>query len=104
MSVQLETKAIETPKGTADGISLKWESFSLLLIGAPKGFLACCIFDIDMIDGFGKPAALVKSAPDSPIGTLDNMVTLPLMKVNRHGKELGLEEGMPVGEALELLF
>ena len=104
MAVNLETKAISTPKGLAEGISLKWESFSLLLIGAPKGFLACCIFDIDIIDQFGKPAALVKSSPDSPIGTLDNMLTLPLMKVNAKAAELGLEEGMPVASALELLF
>ncbi|MFC1474685.1 DUF1805 domain-containing protein [bacterium] len=104
MSVSLETKSIETSKGTADGMRLQWESFSLLLIGAPKGFLACCIFDIDMINQFGKPAALVESTPDKPIGTLDNMVTLTLMSVNPEGATLGLRPGMPVMEALELLF
>lgn len=104
MPVNLETKSIETSKGTAEGVSLKFEPFSLLLIGAPKGFLACCIFDIDLINDFDMPAALVKSGPKTPIGTLDNMVTLPLMKVNAKAAALGLEEGMPVMKALELLF
>jgi uncharacterized protein YunC (DUF1805 family) len=104
MSVILETKAIQTSKGTAEGMAMKWSSFSLLLIGAPKGFLACCIFDIDIIDRFGKAAALVRSGPDKPIGTLDNMVTLDLMTVNKQAAALGLKEGMPVMEALELLF
>lgn len=104
MAVQLETKPIQTSKGVAEGMKLKWESFSLLLIGAPKGFLACCIFDLDIINKFGKPAALVESGPAKPIGTLENMVTLSLMTVNEQGAALGLKPGMPVMEALELLF
>jgi len=39
MSVILESRAIKTSKGIAEGINLKWESFSLLLIGAPRDFL-----------------------------------------------------------------
>jgi len=104
LSVHLETKPIETAKGTAEGMVLQWESFSLIAIGAPKGFLTCCIFDLDRINQFGKPAALVESTPDCPIGTLENMVTLNLMAVNSEAEALGLKVGMPVSKALELLF
>ncbi len=104
MSTKTETIPIQTSKGIADGMSLKWDSFSLLVIGAPKGMLLCCIFDIDVINSFGKPAALVQSGPDKPIGTIENMLTLPLMKVNEQAALLGLRVGMSSRDALELLF
>lgn len=100
----LETVSIQVAGGVAEAMKLAWSGFSLLLIGAPKGFLACCIFDIEMINRFDKAAALVESAPGKPIGTLDNMVTLKLSTVNDKAAALGLKPGMPVMEALELLF
>lgn len=103
MSV-LETRQIVVNGGVAEGMKLAWEGFSLLLIGAPKGFLACCIFNLEIINRFDKAAALVDSAPGKPIGTLDNMVTLTLSTVNENAAALGLKPGMPVMEALELLF
>ena len=104
MAVNLETRPIATSRGIAEGIVLKWESFSLLLIGAPKGFLGCCIFDLDITQGFKMPCALVESAPGNPIGTLDRMLQRKIMSVNEEGKNLGIEVGMSVPEALEKLF
>ncbi|MEW5945581.1 MAG: DUF1805 domain-containing protein [bacterium] len=104
MAVQCEVIPVQTPKGVADGVSLKWDSFSLLLIGAPKGFLGCCIFDLGVTQGFKVPCALVESAPGNPIGTIERMRTRRIMSVNDEAKKLGIEVGMPAPEALEKLF
>lgn len=103
MGVILESKPIQTSRGIADGMKLGWTVMSLLLIAAPKGFLACCIFDLETINQFDKAAALVGS-PDNIVGTLDNMVAMNLSKVNEKAAALGLKPGMGVMEALELLF
>jgi uncharacterized protein YunC (DUF1805 family) len=104
MSTITSTQPVVTSKGVADGISLKWDSFSLLLIGAPKGFLACCIFDLDMINRFQKPCAMVESGPDNPIGTIDRMVTRTISRVNDQAAAIGITVGMASMDALELLF
>lgn len=104
MAVNCETVPIQTSKGVAEGIALKWESFSLLLIGGPKGFLGCCIFDLGVVDGFDMPCALVDSAPGNPIGTIERMLTRNIMSANEQARKLGIAEGMSVKEAVEKLF
>lgn len=104
MSVTTTTIPISTSKGVADGVVLKWESFSLLLIGGPKGFLGCCIFDLALINEFKMPCALVESGPTNPIGTIERMLTRNIMSVNDAAKALGIEAGMSVTEAVEKLF
>lgn len=104
MAVQLTTQNFQLSKGIAEGVSLKWDCFSLLIITAPKGFLACCIFDLEVIGGFGIPAAIVESAPGNPIGTLERMMTRHISKVNKQGETLGIKTGMTTEEALEKLF
>jgi uncharacterized protein YunC (DUF1805 family) len=104
MSVTSKIVPFETAKGVAEGVDLKWDSFSLLILTAPKGFLACCIFDEKIIGEFGVPCAVVNSGPGNSIGTLENMFNRTIMKVNEKGHELGIKVGMPTMEALELLF
>lgn len=104
MSVISKITPFETTKGIAEGIDLRWDSFSLLLLTAPKGFLACCIFDEKIIGEFGIPCAVVESGPGNSVGTLENMFNRTIMKVNENGDKLGLRVGMPTMEALELLF
>lgn len=102
--IKTQQQAIETSQGIAYGLKLEWQTFSLLLITAPKGFLACGIFDLAAIDTYARAAALVSGSPDNPIGTIDRMCERTLTSVNKHAEQLGLAVGMPVREALELLF
>jgi len=90
--------------GTVEGVRVEWETFSLLLLTAPKGFLACGIFDVDAINSYGRAAALVEGLPDNPIGTLERMMERRITKVNAKIREIGVHEGMAVRDALELLF
>ncbi len=93
------TKTYETPNGLVEGVQVKWTGFSILLVTGKKGFLACGVFDVDKIDGFGCAAALVESTPSNPIGTLDRFPNRKVVLPNARAKALGIVEGMDVTEA-----
>jgi uncharacterized protein YunC (DUF1805 family) len=104
MAIDTETKEYKVSKGIVEGVKLKWGCFSLLLLTAPKGFLACGIFDLDAINAYGRAAALVEGSPSDLIGTLDRMMERSLSAVNALAYERGLRVGMSVKDSLELLF
>ncbi len=87
-------KKYETTNGPVEGICVKWEGFSILLIAGSKGFIACPAIDVDACEGFGKAAAIVESSADNPIGTVDRLCDRKITKANPHAKKLGIKEGM----------
>jgi uncharacterized protein YunC (DUF1805 family) len=104
MAIKTHVQVIATPRGNAEGVKMEWDTFSLLMVTAPKGFLACGIFDVDAIDCYGRAAALVVGAPDNPIGTLERFMERHIARANNRAHALGITAGMPVGKALEKLF
>ena len=104
MSIQVTTQTFPTAHGLVEGVKLTWGIFSLLLVTAPRGFLACGIFDLNAIEHFGRAAALVESSPDNPIGTLERFMERKITAVNEGAKRLGVTVGMSVPVALEHMF
>lgn len=97
------TKSYETKNGLVEGVQVRWTGFSILLVTGNKGFLVCGVFDLDAIDRFNTPAAMVESTPDNPIGTLERFPNRKIMKVNKRAQGLGIAVGMDVQEAFELI-
>jgi len=104
MAVTTTTQTFATSKGIVEGVKLEWATFSLLLLTAPNGFLACGIFDPGAINKYGRAAAIIDGAPDNPIGTLERCMERTIVRVNEKGAALGMTVGMSVQEALALLF
>ena len=98
------TQSFMTGKGLVEGVKLEWETFSLLLVSAPQGFLACGIFDIHAINEYGRAAGLVEGSPENPIGTLERFMERRVAAVNQKASDRGVTEGMSVRKALEALF
>lgn len=101
--MEIYTKAYETKNGLVEGIHVKWSGFSLLLVAGKKAFLACGAFDLDAIDAFGAPAAIVESTPENPIGTLERFPHRKVMKVSSKAKALGINVGMDATKAFEII-
>ena len=97
-------KTFQTQKGSVEGVKLQWEDFSLLIVVAPKGFLACGIFDLDALDRFGKSAGIVESGPDNPIGTLERFMERKVVVRNKGAERLGITCGEAASTALEKMF
>jgi len=96
-------KIFETRNGPVEGIQVKWEGFSILLVAGKKGFLGCPVFDMDAIDRYKTAAAIVESSPDNPIGTLERFPSRKIMKINKKAADLGIAVGMDVQKAFELI-
>jgi uncharacterized protein YunC (DUF1805 family) len=97
------TKSYETKNGLVEGVQVKWQGFSILLVTGSKGFLVCGVFDLELIDAFGAAAAMVESSADNPIGTLERFPLRKIKAVNKHAEALGIQPGMAVTEAFSLI-
>jgi uncharacterized protein YunC (DUF1805 family) len=101
--VEVFRKGFETPRGVVEGIQVKWPGFNVLWVVGPKGFLACGAFDVQACQKFGAAAAIVRSSPENPIGTLENFPNRDIKAANAAARALGIREGMPVKEAMALI-
>ncbi len=101
--MEIYTKTFQTSKGPVEGVQTKWAGFNILLVTGTKGFLACPAIDVGACEGYGVAAAIVESSSDNPIGTLERFADRKITKVNTKAKQLGINEGMNVSEAFELI-
>ncbi len=101
--MEIYTKSYETKNGLVEGIQVKWSGFHILLVTGKKAFLACGVFDMDAIDAFGGAAAIVESTPENPIGNLERFPNRKITKVNSKAKDLGINVGMDVRTAFEII-
>ncbi len=101
--MQVHTKTFQTPNGIVEGVQTKWIGFNILLVTGSKGFLACPAIDVDACQGYGVAAAIVESTPDNPIGTLERFPDRKVTKANAKAQALGIEAGMTVSDALDLI-
>jgi uncharacterized protein YunC (DUF1805 family) len=97
------TKSYATKNGLVEGVQVKWQGFSILLVTGSKGFLVCGVFDLALIDSFGAAAAMVESSPDNPIGNLERFPLRTIKAVNKNAEALGIRPGMDVSDAFSLI-
>lgn len=97
------TETFETENGEVEGVVVKWEGFSILMVTGEKGFLACPAIDVDACEGFGKAAAIIESGPDNPIGTLERFCERKVTKANSQARALGICEGMIAKDVFAML-
>ena len=91
--MEIITKTYQTLNGDVEGVSVKWQGFSILMITGTEGFLACPAIDVDACEGFGKAAAIVESGPANPIVTIERLCERKITKANEKARGLGLKEG-----------
>ena len=101
--MEIHTRTWQTPNGPVEGVQTKWSGFNILIATGSKGFLACPAIDVEACQGYGTAAAIVESTPKNPIGTLDRFPNRKITKANEKADALGIVEGMPVVEALDLI-
>ncbi len=70
----------------------------LLIVKAPKGFLACGYIHVETCNKTGEACAIVTG-----VKTHDEMLSAPVRAVSDAAARLGLHAGMPGRDALALL-
>ncbi len=82
------------------GLAREWIDLKLplLIVKAPKGFLACGYIDVETCNRTGEACAIVTGVRNH-----DEMLAAPLHAVSEAAKALGLRTGMSGRDALALL-
>ena len=101
--MEIITETYQTSNGPVEGVCVKWQGFSILMVTGPKGFLACPAIDVKACNGYQKAAAIIESGPDNPIGTLQRFCDRKITQANDHAKALGITEGMIAKDAFSLI-
>lgn len=95
------TEKIKLSKKTAIGYSIHLGPVNLVFINTDIGLIGCGAIDIHALDKFSYPAAKVKTLSGDPIIKISDIINGVIKEANRKAQELGINEGMPVADALE---
>lgn len=78
--------------------SIPTTTTNILIIGAPKGFLGCGYFKVEVANKVNDVCAIVTG-----VKTPDDMLNAKVVAVSEAATELGITEGMTGKEALLLM-
>lgn len=95
----LEIKVIKIGQGKALGLRIKTAGTFLLLIKAPKGFLACRYVNVKIANLVDDSAVIVKG-----VKTFRDMLKAPVFQVSRQARTLGIKKGISGRAALARMF
>ena len=95
----LKIKVIKIGPGKALGLRIKTAGTFLLLIKAPKGFLACRYVNVKIANLVGDCAVIVKG-----VKTFKDMLKSPVFQVSQKAQALGIKKGLSGRAALARMF
>jgi uncharacterized protein YunC (DUF1805 family) len=85
----------------ADGYVIPLGPINLVNVITDVGMVGCGAFDVAALDGFGYPAARVKSTTGGGIATIDDLLAGVVKDANEAATRLGVQVGMSGREALD---
>ena len=92
----MEIQYIDLNGNKLKGVKIITNNTAVLIIEAPKGFLGCGYFDIEVANKFNDVAAIVTGVKD-----LKEMLQKPVQKASKAAQDLGVKVGSPGIEALQ---
>ena len=102
--MKYEVKDLDTPFGTAKGLSAVWENGQYCAILTPKGQIACAIFDLAVMEEFGMIGAIAKGTPENPLRAPEDLYHAAIVGVTPKALKYGIKAGMSGKEALHRLL
>ena len=84
----MEIQYIDINGNKLKGVKIPTENTAILIIEAPKGFLGCGYFDIEVANKFNDAAAIVTG-----VKTLKEMLQNPVQRVSKAAQDLGIKVG-----------
>jgi uncharacterized protein YunC (DUF1805 family) len=94
---------VQLARKQADGYVIPLGPVNLVMVTTDVGMVGCGAFDVVALNNFGYPAAKVRPAQGSSIGTIDDLMRGIVKEVNPAAAERGLKLGITGREALDLL-
>src|SRR5687768_9904295 len=107
MSNPLPTSSVrplQFAKGTAIGMSHKWQGGQYCSILTPLGIVGCGIYDIHTAAEFGQAIAIAKGTPANPLVEPEDLFEAKIVDCTPRAAALGIARGMTGRQAVELLL
>jgi uncharacterized protein YunC (DUF1805 family) len=98
------SRTIETPEGSAIGLSNRWQGGQYCALLTQRGIVGCGIYSIEVADEFRFAFALAKGTPEKPLVEPEDLFPAKIVKVSHAARELGIREGMTGREALRCML
>ena len=92
----MEIQYIDLNGSKLKGVKISTNNTAILIIEAPKGFLGCGYFDIEVANKYNDAAAIVTG-----VKNLKEMLQKPIQKVSKAAQDLGIKVGSLGVEALQ---
>ncbi len=99
----METIPVALKRSEGTGYVIPLGAVNLVAVVAASGMVGCGAFDVTALDTFGYPAARVRPSRGTSIATVNDLLEGTVKEANVAARKLGVREGMPGKEALDLL-
>ncbi len=103
-SARVELSTFEFRGREVQGLACHWEGGQYAALIAPRGMVACGIFDPAVCERFGFAVAMAHGTPEHPLVTPEDVLDAVIDTVSTRARELGVEPGMRGRDAVERLL
>lgn len=95
----IEKRNIKIDGKKAFGIKVELPGAPLLLLVVPNGYVMCGYLNVETAERLGQVAAVVTG-----VKSFEDVLNARVARATTQARRLGIKEGMPGREALELMF
>ena len=97
-------RPLQFQNGCAIGISNRWQQGQYCTILTEAGLVGCGIYDVKTAAEFGQAVAIARGTPQKPLVNPEDLFDAKIVDATPQAKQLGIQVGMTVREAVELLL
>jgi len=96
-------KIVQLSKKEAQGYVIPLGTINLVTVVTDRGMVGCGVFDVQVLDRHGYPAARVRPVACSSIASIEDLLAGEIDDLNQAASRLGIRVGMSGKEALDLM-
>jgi uncharacterized protein YunC (DUF1805 family) len=97
-------RPLQFARGTAIGMSHKWQGGQYCSILTPVGIVGCGIYDVHTAAEFGQAVAIAKGTPAKPLVEPEDLFEAKIVDCTPGAQSLGIAKGMTGRQAVELML
>jgi uncharacterized protein YunC (DUF1805 family) len=90
--------SVKTARGTIEALCVSLQSKNLILLRGSKGYVMCGYLDLSVAEESGDAAVRITS-----VSTIEDALSARVQSCTTPCRSLGIREGQPVKEVLDLI-
>ncbi len=100
---EVKVVPVNAEGGPALGIEASWVGSQFVMIIADKGFVACGVIDVGVMERAGAAVAVARGTPEKQLVVVDDLLVAKIQAITERAGSLGVVVGMTGREALDIL-